>query len=140
MATTRQADAVPADRADGDGVSSVPDLADDIADMLRHGRRWGPKRIRRMIFIDEDGERSSIALPMPDAGEGGEPKLKELERDILRVLRQSGRRMKAVDIAGLIDPDQDPYDGSFGRAIKRLKGMGLIDGGKPEGGYVLAGK
>jgi hypothetical protein len=116
----------------------VPDLADDLADMLRRGRLVGSKRVTRLSWIDEDGQESSIALPVPKvlATSDDLPDLKELERDILRVLRGSGRRMLALDIASVIDPDQDPYDGSFSRAIKRLRQLGLIDGSKAEGGYV----
>lgn len=135
-ATTTDAPAAPA----------VPDIADDLVDMLRRGRVLGVKRLKRLVMIDEDGEKTSIALPLlPTAesalqGRDDLPDLKDLERDILRVLRESGRRMKALDIASMIDPDQDPYDGSFSRAIKRLKGFGLIEGGKQEGGYALKTK
>lgn len=124
----------------------IPDVADDLADMLRRGRVLGVKRLKRLVMIDEDGEKTSIALPLlPTAestsqGRDDLPELKDLERDILRVLRESGRRMKALDIASMIDPDQDPYDGSFSRAIKRLKGFALIEGGKQEGGYALKTK
>ncbi len=123
---------------------AVPDIADDLADMLRRGRVLGVKRLKRLVMIDEDGEKTSIALPLVGAAPAPSgddlPDLKDLERDILRVLRESGRRMKALDIASMIDPDQDPYDGSFSRAIKRLKGFALIEGGKQEGGYALKTK
>ena len=122
----------------------VPDIADDLADMLRAGRVCGPAAVLRVEYTLTDGRRVAVDLPAPRAAEGREddglPDLKELERDILRVLRQSGRRMLALDIAGVIDPDQDPYDGSFSRAIKRLKELELIDGGKTEGGYALKTK
>jgi hypothetical protein len=118
--------------------AAVPDLADDLADMLRRGRMAGVKRVTRLTWVDEDGNESSIALPVPKVRATDDmPDLKDLERDILRVLRASGRRMLAMDIAGVIDPDQDPYDGSFSRALKRLKELQLIDGSKADGGYAL---
>lgn len=117
---------------------AVPDLADDLADMLRRGRMAGVKRVTRLTWVDEDGNESSIALPVPKVRAMDDmPDLKDLERDILRVLRDSGRRMLALDIAGMIDPDEDPYSGSFSRALKRLKELQLIDGSKAEGGYCL---
>ncbi len=125
---------------------AVPDLADDIAHMLRYGRMWGVKRVRRVVFIDEDGERSSISLPLavvpvtPD-DDDSDPPLSDVEQGIVDVLRRHpGRRMQANEIAPLLDEDEDPYGGTFKRAINRLKLIELIEGGKAEGGYRMKTK
>lgn len=118
----------------------VPDIADDLADMLRRGRMIGVKRLARIEFIDEDGERSSLALPvqrdtMPSVV------LTELQEKIVGAFRQAGRkRMRMVDVAAAIDEDEDPYGGNFKRDFDQLKEMEVIEGSRAEGGYRLKSK
>lgn len=113
------------------------------ADVLRLVMRDGDKRLRRFA-VDIDSGRVSLHFEPADGEDDlpttAQPALKEIERDILRVLRESGRRMKAIDIARVIDPDEDAYDGTFTRAIRRLKRLGMIEGGRSEGGYRLKAK
>ncbi len=124
----------------------TPDVADDLADMLRRGRTVGGEAVTRVVFRLADGRRVSAELPAPRAeldheSRGDDEKdapLSSIEQGIVDVLRRNtGRRMQANEIAPLIDEDEDPYGGTFKRAISRLKLLEMIEGGKREGGYRL---
>lgn len=133
-ATTTDAPAAPA----------VPDIADDLADLLRTGRMCGPTAVVRVAYTLADGRLVAVDLPAPrvtageDREDDGDPPLSALEQGIVDVLRRHpGRRMSAAEIAPLVDEDEDPYAGTFKRAVSRLKLLGVIEGGKSEGGYRL---
>lgn len=101
---------------------AVPDLADDIAHMLRHGRMWGPKRIKRMIFIDEDGERTSIVLPLllrvePD-DEPGE-QLTDMEAAVLEVI-------DGVSVGTVISTDEIARRSGFSNTDEMRKFLQLL--------------
>jgi len=121
---------------------AVPDIADDLADMLRSGRVCGPTAVARVEYLLADGRRVAVDLPAPAGGiendDDSDPPLSQLEQGIVDVLRRHpGRRLSAAEIAPLVDEDEDPYAGTFKRAISRLKLLGAIEGGKADGGYRL---
>jgi hypothetical protein len=98
-------------------------------------------------YVLVDGRRTGLDLPAPanwlanGDEDDSDPPLSELEQGIVDTLRRCHpRRMQANEIAPLIDDDEDPYGGSFKRAVSRLKLLELIEGGQRDGGYRLKSK
>jgi len=56
------------------------------------------------------------------------PELGRAHREILRVLKDSGRSMAKEEIAGRCDPPYEPGGGGFNNAISRLRTLGVIEG------------
>lgn len=122
----------------------VLDIADDLGDMLRAGRVCGGVAVSRVEYLLADGRRVAVDLPAPrNDGEEDDssPPLSDVEQGILAVLaRHPGQRLTASQIAPHLDEDEDPYGGTFKRAVSRLKLLDLIEGGKSDGGYRLKTK
>lgn len=114
-------------------------------ELVRRGMVVGGRQVRRYSQDFVTGEATFAYDPtgwvQHEDEDDTEPPLSNVEQGIVDVLRRNaGRRMQANEIAPLVGEDEDPYGGTFKRAVSRLKLLDLIEGGKKEGGYSLKSK
>ena len=125
--------AVPSGGTEAEEDVSVPDLADDLADMLRRGRMVGPKRVARIMWIDEDGHESGVTLPVPrqphrPAG------LSQTALDILEVLEdRNGEWVYGADLVAALPGHPDHKSSSFTGPVRELRTAGLIETSQKNG-------
>lgn len=92
----------------GTAVPPVPDIADDLADMLRRGRVAGPTAAVSVEWRLADGRRVYMDLPAPSAGTGeaadADPD-EDPEQKVLRLLEalRPGEWMSGRAVAGELD-------------------------------------
>lgn len=127
-ATTTDAPAAPA----------VPDIADDLADLLRTGRMCGPTAVVRVAYTLADGRLVAVDLPAPrvTAGEDREDDGDRPETHADRVLQflrglRPGEWAKGRTIAAEIDLEYD--GGQFKKLLAGLVGDDLLESSKANG-------
>jgi hypothetical protein len=121
----------------------TPDVADDLADMLRRGRTVGGQVVSRVVFRLADGRRVSADLPAPRADsqddraestQASRPKLSQTARDILEVLEdREGEWVPLSEVAAAMPGQPDHTSGTFTRATTELRKAGLVDSSKQHG-------
>lgn len=112
----------------------IPDVADDLADMLRRGRTVGGEAVTRVMFRLADGRRVSAELPAPagPSGQGETEREDEANTDpetkVLRLLEalRPGEWMSGRAVAGELGLTYG--GGRFKAVMKPL----LADGGTVE--------
>lgn len=83
---------------------SVPDITDDLADMLRRGRVAGPTAVASVEFRLADGRRIGMDLPAPrDAteDEGGADPVTDMQAAVIQAVNEmaSGEVLTREQIA-----------------------------------------
>lgn len=123
----------------------VPDIADDLADMLRRGRVVGGQVVARVVFRLADGRRVAADLPAPrvdpqtDCDGDREAsrarlKLSQTARDILEVLEdREGDWVFLADIAASMPGHPDHTSGTFVRATAELREADLVESSRKKG-------
>lgn len=113
----------------------IPDVADDLADMLRRGRTVGGEAVTRVMFRLADGRQVSAELPAPRAVEQGEQEREDdadidtdPEGKVLRLLEalRPGEWMSGRAVAGELGLT---YGGGRFKAVMRPL---LAEGGAVE--------
>ena len=81
--------------------------------------------------------RSEVAAWMGGLGQCEEakqpPSLPKLARDMLQALQEGGGWASAEELAGRIGGGADHTTGYWGRVIKKLRGLGLIESSRSHG-------
>ena len=130
MATAKQTDAAPPLEGRAD---PVPDIADDLADMLRRGRVAGPTAAVSVEWRLADGRKVYMDLPAPvkpavemiDESRAG---LSETARDILEVLEdRNGEWVHGADVAMDLPGQPEHKSTAFTAPIAELKRADLIE-------------
>jgi len=116
--------------------AAVPDVADDLADMLRRGRVCGTTGVARVEYVLVDGRRVGVDLPAPV--KAGQPEavngLSEVARDIYEVLEdRGGDWVFGADIAADLPGHPDHKSTAFTGPIRELREAGLIDTSQKHG-------
>jgi hypothetical protein len=119
----------------------VPDVADDLADMLRSGRVCGPTAVVRVEYVLADGRRVGADLPAPavtaddpdseDVTAGGP--LSDLAREILDALGQTPDDWNFGEEVCRRIGGGTTIGRSFYRAVAELKAAGRIESNPRKG-------
>jgi len=105
----------------------------------------GVKRIARIMWIDEDGQESSIALPVPKVRDRDDddlpdaPPLSEYAREILDALGETPDEWVLGDEVCRRIGGHATTDRTFYRATAELKTAGMVDS-VPRRGFRLLDK
>lgn len=114
----------------------IPDLADDLADMLRRGRTIGGEAVARVIYVTVGGVETSVGLPVPRPASdppGGTPESDSPADRVLAFLSgmRAGEWAKGRTIAAEIDLEYD--GGQFKKLLAEMVQDDLLESSRANG-------
>lgn len=119
---------------------AVPDIANDLADMLRRGRVGGGVGVSSVEFRMTDGRRVYLELPAPvllstrdDATASGSAPLSDLAREILDALGQTPDEWAFGEEVCRRIGGEATTNRSYYRAVDELKEAGLVESNNRRG-------